>query len=72
MWDDRRLDDPTLRGRDAVYVGYMNDDLRAAFERVETLQPIKVIRHGLLVRSTPIHRCLKLRGMTRPEGMVRH
>lgn len=72
MWDDRRLDRPELLGRDAIYVGYLNDDIRSAFERVETLPPIEIVRHGLLVRATPIHRCLAFKGMARPKGVVRH
>lgn len=72
MWDDRRLDRPELLGRDALYVGYVNDDLRRAFERVEPLPAVVVVRSGLVVRETNLSRCIGFRGMARPGGLVRH
>lgn len=72
MWDDRRLDRPELLGRDAIYVGYLNDDTRHAFDRVEPLPSLVVKRAGLVVREVSLARCVGFRGMARPDGVVRH
>jgi hypothetical protein len=50
VWPDRNLAQPGLRGRDAIYVGYMNDDVRGAFASVEELPEEPVIRRGVQVR----------------------
>jgi len=68
MWENRRLDRPDLRGRNAVYVGYMNDDVRAAFERVEALPELVVTRRGLRVRRFLLWRCYGFRGMRFPDA----
>jgi hypothetical protein len=68
VWPDRDLSQPHLRGRDAIYVGFMNDTVREAFESVEALPEEQVIRHGGLVRKTRLYRCRGFRGLTMPES----
>jgi undecaprenyl-diphosphatase len=64
MWPDRRLDQPSLIGRDAVYVGWMSEDATAAFERVEPIDPLEIRRRGVLVRTFEMWRCVGFKGMT--------
>jgi hypothetical protein len=66
IWLDRRLDHPLLRGRDAIYVGPMNDDLRKAFGRIEPLAPCDILRRGILVRRLECWACYDFRGMAWP------
>jgi hypothetical protein len=68
MWDDRRLDRPDLLGRDAVYVGYVSDDLRAAFGRVEEQPELEISEAGVRVRNVRIARCYGFKGMRRPDN----
>ncbi len=79
IWPDRRLDQPELRGRDAIYVGYMDDQrrndgtivpgkLRAAFSSIEELPEEPIIRKGLKVRRFKLYRCIGFKGMTLGEG----
>jgi hypothetical protein len=66
MWDSRRLDRPELLGRNAVYVGYVSDDLRAAFARVEEQPELEIRERGVRVRNIRIARCYGFKGMRRP------
>ena len=63
MWPDRRLDQPALIGRDAVYVGFMSRDTKGAFERIEPLPDFVVTRRGMEVRRVLLWRCLGFKGM---------
>jgi hypothetical protein len=66
VWRNRRLDQPALRGRDALYVGAMNEDIRAAFSRVQKLAPVEVSRNGAVVRRLECWACYGFRGMAWP------
>jgi len=66
VWRNRRLDQPELRGRDALYVGSMNDDLRRAFATVQPLAPVEVSRNGAVVRRLECWACYGFRGMAWP------
>ncbi len=71
MWPDRRLDQPALLGRNAIYVGKggpIPDEIPAAFERVEKLPEIPVIAGGVTVKTFKIWRCYGFKGMKRPSG----
>ncbi|HEX2971921.1 MAG TPA: hypothetical protein VHP11_06290, partial [Tepidisphaeraceae bacterium] len=69
MWPDRRLDNPVLLGRDAVFIGYPPPaDLRAAFESMESVPQERVMRHGLRVQHFQLWRCKSFKGMRRPAG----
>lgn len=72
VWPDRQLDQPSLLGRDAIYVGYMNEHLASRFERVEPLADEEIWRGGLKVRRFLLHRCIGFKGMTRPSEGTRH
>jgi hypothetical protein len=72
MWPDRRLDQPELVGRNAIYVGKGGDipaEIPAAFERVERLPEIPVIAGGATVKTFKIWRCYGFKGMKRPSGV---
>jgi hypothetical protein len=71
VWPDRALDpdrQPAMLGRGAVYVGFMNDDVRAAFERVEGPFQLDIVRDGVKVRTFRYARCFGFRGMRYPAG----
>jgi hypothetical protein len=55
-----------MLGRDAVYVGFMNDDVRAAFERVDGPHQVRIVRDGVNVRAFRYARCYGFKGMKRP------
>lgn len=63
VWPDRNLAQPGLRGRDAIYVGYMNDDVRNAFASVEELPEEPIVRRGCKVRRFKVYRCRDFRGL---------
>ena len=73
LWPDRRLDRPELIGRDAIYYGHDGvagsglppADLVAAFESVEKLPDVKILREGLDVREFRLWRCRGFKGMHR-------
>lgn len=67
LWADRALDQPALRGAHAVYIGYISDDVIAAFDRVEPQADVDIVRGGTKIRRHLIHRCYGFRGMTRPS-----
>ena len=68
MWPDRALDQPALQGRNAVYGGYITRDIQNAFDSVEELPRLDIIRDGLKIRSFRVFRCLNFKGMQRPGG----
>jgi hypothetical protein len=68
VWPDRSLAQPVLRGRDAIYVGYMNDDVRGAFASVEELAEEPIVRRGCKVRRFKVYRCRDFRGLTLQES----
>ncbi len=68
LWPDRSLDvarNPALARKNAVYVGFPNDDLLAAFDRVEPIITL-VKRHGVVVRTLRYARCYGFKGMEQP------
>ena len=68
LWPDRSLAQPTLKGRDAIYVGYWHDDLKSAFDRVEPLPEEPIARGGVQIRRFRIWRCFNFKGLTLPQG----
>ena len=62
-WPDRSLNKPELRGHDAIYVGYKNDDLINAFASVEELPEETILERGYKVRRFKIYRCRGFRGL---------
>ena len=66
---DRSLDpdvNPSLVGKNAVFVGYFKPDLWDAFEVVEELPLLDIERRGVKIRSFRVFRCYNFRGMKRP------
>jgi 4-amino-4-deoxy-L-arabinose transferase-like glycosyltransferase len=71
MWPDRRLDNPQLLGRNAVYVGKggaIPPDIVKAFEKIEQLPEVPVTVRGVTVKTFKTWRCTGFKGMTRPSG----
>jgi len=78
VWKNRRLNQPELRGRDAMYVGYLDDEkqgdvmvagnLRKAFEKSEELEEEPIVQRGLKVRRFKIYRCIGFKGMEMKGG----
>ena len=71
MWkegpENRRLDQPGLLGRDAIYLGHDPPaDFVAAFESVRKLPEIEIVRHGVNVRTFRMWQCTGFKGMKRP------
>ena len=69
IWPDRSLDpdvNPSLLGRNAVFVGWFKPDLLDAFESVEELPLLDIERRGVKVRSFRVFRCTDFRGMKQP------
>lgn len=69
IWPDRSLDPddhPELVGRDAVYVGFMNDDIRGAFERVEEQFDLDIVRRGVKIGTFRYARCFGFKGLKSP------
>jgi hypothetical protein len=67
LWPDRALNQPALRGRDAVFVGHEQPDLFRAFDRVERLPDLPIVRNGVRMREQKLFRCYNFHGMTRPN-----
>lgn len=73
LWPDRRLDRADLHGHDAIYFGHDGEagsglppaDFVAAFDSVEKLPEIKIVREGLQIRSFRLWRCKGFKGMHR-------
>jgi hypothetical protein len=68
VWPDRNLAQPALRGRDALYVGYMNDDVLKSFASVEELPEEPIYRAGYKVRRFKVFRCRDFRGLELKEA----
>jgi undecaprenyl-diphosphatase len=76
IWADRRLDNPDLRGRDAIYYGHDGvagsgmppAEFVAAFESVEKLPELVIMRDGLEIRRFRFWRCRSFKGMQRAEA----
>jgi undecaprenyl-diphosphatase len=68
VWADRNLAQPALRGRDALYVGYMNDDVLQSFASVEELPEEPIYRAGYKVRRFKIFRCRDFKGLELKEA----
>jgi 4-amino-4-deoxy-L-arabinose transferase-like glycosyltransferase len=69
VWPDRSLDpkeNPSLLGKNAVFVGWFKPDLWDAFESVEELPLLDIERQGIKIRKFRVYRCYNFRGMTRP------
>ncbi|MBC7784451.1 MAG: glycosyltransferase family 39 protein [Burkholderiales bacterium] len=72
MWPDRSLEQDSLKGRDAVYVGHAQPDIDDAFERVVRLPALPIVRHGVTIREQTLFLCYGFRGMTRPgDGLTK-
>jgi 4-amino-4-deoxy-L-arabinose transferase-like glycosyltransferase len=67
MWPDRALDRPELIGRDAIYVGQDHPELQSAFESVERLPNLPIVRQGVVLREQKIFIGRGFRGMVRPQ-----
>lgn len=67
MWSDRALDPARTKliGRDAVYVGYMRQQLAAAFDRIERMPDVVIERHATEVRRFLVWRCYGFKGLPR-------
>ncbi|HSI35102.1 MAG TPA: glycosyltransferase family 39 protein [Tepidisphaeraceae bacterium] len=79
IWPERRLDRDQLKGRDAIYVGYLDDEkardgalitgnLRKAFDTIEELPEEPVVQRGLQVRRFKLYRCTNFKGMKMAGG----
>lgn len=70
VWKDRDLSNPQLLGRDAVFLGKLDADdvIRDAFDRIERVDEVKIIRGGLELHSRPIYVGYGFKGMKRAEA----
>ena len=71
MWPNRRLDDPKLIGRNAVYVGKgggVPPDMVKAFDRLEQLPELAVIVRGVKVKTFKTWIGYGFKGMSRSGG----
>ena len=69
LWPDRSLDvsqNPSLAGKNAVFVGFVNDDILKAFDRVEPMVVADLIRDGVVIRTMRYARCYGFKGMQQP------
>jgi hypothetical protein len=69
LWPDRSLDvtqNPQLAGRNAVFVGFVNDDIQKAFERIEPMVVTDLLKHGVVIRTMRYTRCYGFKGMKQP------
>ena len=64
VWPDRSLEQPRLRGRDAIYIGHESEDLPKVFAKVERLADEEVWRRGMKTRRFRLFRCTEFKGMT--------
>jgi hypothetical protein len=72
VWPDRSLDParrPEMLGRNAIYVGFMNDDILRAFERVDGPHHVDVMRRGVKTKTIRYARCYGFKGMSRSGGV---
>ena len=69
LWPDRALDQPALRGRDAIYVGFAGyAPLKESFARMEKLPDVVVRVKGMEVQRFSLWKCRSFKGMDRPAG----
>jgi len=69
MWEDRRLDQRELIGRDAVYIGKGGElppDIPAAFERISERIVLPIYARGYEAKSFKVWLCYGFKGMQRP------
>lgn len=72
MWPDRSLEQDSLIGRDAVYVGQDAPELSEVFDRVEKLPNVPIVRGGVTLREQKIFVCYGFKGMKRPtDGLTK-
>ena len=69
LWPDRSLEPTNLQllGKDALYIGYITEDFKAAFESVERLADLRIERNGVFVRRFIVYRCVGFKGLPRPR-----
>jgi hypothetical protein len=67
VWPDRDLSQPGLGGRDAIYVGYIHDDVLKGFASVEELPDEEIYRRGQKVRRFKVYRCRDFKGLAIQE-----
>ncbi len=67
MWTDRSLDQPSLIGRDAIYLGQEAPELKDVFERIERLADIPIVRNGKQIRVQRLWIGHNFKGMQRPD-----
>ncbi len=67
MWPDRDLSQASLKGKNAVIVGYESDDLVQAFDRFEKLPNLPIIVHGVTIREQRLAIGYGFKGMIRPS-----
>jgi len=74
VWPDRTLDPSrtTLLGRDCIFVGFMTNDMKAAFDRVEQLPEREIKVRGVGVRTMRLWRCFNFHGKARPPGRTKN
>ncbi|MGN6627920.1 MAG: glycosyltransferase family 39 protein [Tepidisphaeraceae bacterium] len=73
IWADRSLDQPRLLAHNAVYVGHDQPDLARAFDRIERLPDLPIVRHGIVLRTQGIWVCHGFKGMHLPnDGLTKH
>ena len=68
VWPDRSLDpaeNPSLVGKNAVFVGWFKPDLWDAFEWIEELPPLDIERQGVKIRKFRVVLCHNFKGMKR-------
>jgi 4-amino-4-deoxy-L-arabinose transferase-like glycosyltransferase len=69
IWPDRALDQPSLIGRDAIYVGFAGyAPLKDSFASMERLPDVVVEVKGMVVQRCSIWKCSGFKGMRRPNG----
>jgi len=77
IWPDRRLDREAavrngLAGRDALYIGPMDDNLAAGFSRFERCDDIVVRGGGVEIRRLTVWKCRGFRGLVWPGWQGRY
>jgi len=70
MWPDRSLEPEKtlLKGKDAILVGGMNNDIRGAFASVQRLAPLTIYVHGYNLRGYDLWACRGFKGLERPKN----
>lgn len=70
VWKDRDLENPELIGRDAIIFGKLDPDgvTERAFERVERIEDVTIVRGGLELHRRPIYHARGFKGLKRIEA----